>query len=153
MLSIHKGDLIESVKENAIVAHGCNAQGRMNSGFALQLRRKYPINHLYYVAAARSKALILGNNIHCNYYHADRQLSVVNMITQEFYGRDKHVVYVNYEAVESCMEKAACYAKLVNLPLHFPFIGGGLANGNRDRLMGIFESCTKDIQANLWIPT
>lgn len=147
MLKILKGNLFEYAVPRCIIAHGCNAQGKMKSGFAKQLRRIYPRAYLQYRLAYIEGNLKVGDWILVNC----RGVEVFNAITQEYYGRNKDVVYVDYSAVESTLKHIAKHALKEDLPIHMPFIGGGLANGNRDQLMSIFESVFKQNNAMLYL--
>lgn len=147
MLTIRNGDLFENITEPCVIAHGCNAQGKMNSGFAKELRRHHPKAHLAYLKAYHEDGLALGNVIFCNL----QKVHVANIITQEFYGRDRSVTYVDYAAVEKGLLRTKQYAHVNRLPILLPFIGGGLANGDHEVLMRIFNNVLHDVQATLWL--
>lgn len=147
MLEIKHGDLFAFVKEPAVIAHGCNAQGKMGSGFARILRNRFPAAYLAYRKAYLEDGLALGDIVFAN----TRGFHIANIITQETYGRDKTKVYVHYPAVEQGLKLTKQYASINHLPIHLPFIGGGLANGDCDVLLNIFESVLYDVQATLWI--
>jgi hypothetical protein len=83
----------------------------------------------------------------CGKYH------ICNAITQEFYGRDKNVVYVDYDAVEKSLTQVAHYALTSTLDVHLPFIGAGLANGDEKRLLSIFKKVFDGVSATLWLHT
>lgn len=146
MLTIQYGNLFEKAPARCIIAHGCNAQGRMNSGFAKELRQRYPANHLDYHLAFCDEGLELGDVVYCEKYSR----IIANMITQEFYGRDKAITYVDYHAVETGMRQVCAKAQSMELSLHFPFIGAGLANGDPEILLNILTETTKNVDATLW---
>jgi O-acetyl-ADP-ribose deacetylase (regulator of RNase III) len=149
-LKIVEGDLFANVKPPALIVHGCNAQGKMESGFAGKLRNKFPDAYKIYKTAEEAHGLMLGD---INGYTDTDGHIIVNAITQEFYGNDKSIVYVDYEAVEKALSTVARFAAQLpgGIPIHLPFIGGGLANGNRDKLLEIFERVFKDSDATLWL--
>lgn len=147
-LKIKQGDLFSNAKAPCVIVHGCNAQGVMASGFADKLRMKFPDAYSCYKKAEKELGLNLGDVSVVSYQ--DGTL-VANAITQEFYGRDKSKVYVDYEAVERALEKVAGYSKQHNIPVHLPFIGGGLANGDRSTLEEIFKRVFEEVDATLWI--
>lgn len=150
MLTVKHGDLFANVKPPALIVHGCNAQGKMASGFARKLRSRFPDAYKVYKAAEEAHGLMMGD---INGYTDTDGHIIVNAITQEFYGTDKNVVYVDYEAVEKALGTVARLAAqpLSGVAIHLPFIGGGLANGNRDKLLEIFERVFKDSDATLWL--
>lgn len=148
MLTIKQGDLFEAAtKERCIIAHGCNAQGVMGSGFALLIRKKYPRAWASY--QLRGVNLKVGQIVPS--FGKEHHNIVINCITQEFFGRDTSRVYVDYEAVKKCMWHVADIAKDYQLPVHIPLIGGGLANGNRNMLVKIFEDAFLSTNATLWL--
>lgn len=146
MLTIKNGNLFENIPDACVIAHGCNAQGKMNSGFAKELRQRYPINYLQYYTEFCSEGLYLGEVIYCDHY----SVLIANIITQEFYGRDSLTTYVDYHAVETGMRDVSLRAEKLGLSLHFPFIGAGLANGDQNLLLEILTESTKNIDATLW---
>lgn len=119
---IYKQGSLLNVTEG-IIAHGCNAQGVMGSGIAKQIRDKYPEAYQTYLLQCQSKPGLLGST---SLVEVTKTLKVANCITQEFYGRDPKLVYVDYSALCRCM------TTLVYQPedIHIPKIGAGLANGN-----------------------
>ncbi len=140
-MKIVQGDIL-AAPAYGVLAHGCNAQGKYQSGMAGQIRAMYPKAYDDYMAHYEKFGLIPGDVVYSE-IHPD--FTIANCITQKYYGRDKSVVYVYYEAVERSVRQAALYAKSRNLPLYFPRIGAGLANGDWGHLSGILARCTEDV--------
>lgn len=111
--------------DDGIILHGCNAQGVMGSGVALQVKTKYPEAYQTYLEDYSSGNLSLGS---ISVHYANPELVIVSAITQEFYGRDHSVRYINYGAI------ASVFAKVRNAfpgwTVHIPKIGAGLGNGD-----------------------
>ena len=149
MLTVKEGDLFKHAKARCLIAHGCNAQGVMGSGVALEIKTRFPGAYESYKLAHDNGRNKLGQII---YAHHDG-IIIANCITQEFFGRDKNELYVSYSAVDKCMNELASFILYFekNLPVHLPFIGGGLANGSREKLMQIFEQAFQKTDATLWI--
>jgi O-acetyl-ADP-ribose deacetylase (regulator of RNase III) len=136
MLSINKG----------IIAHGCNAQGVMGAGIAKQIKTKYPTAFELY----RQKCLsipfdyryqLLGEVV----WYASGDLIIANCITQLYYGRDQNRDYVSYQAIEQCFKEINNQALFDEpLPIYFPKIGAGLANGNWDIIAEIIDRVLDD---------
>lgn len=139
---------------NGIIVHGCNAQGVMGSGFADTLRKTYPGAYRIYRQAYEKDGLHLGE---VHYYRHPIELDgsqviIANAITQQYYGRDKSVVYVDYPAVSKCFESVAKLARVTGLPVHFPLVGCGLANGQWNEVSSRIEQALgPDIDKTLWI--
>ena len=150
MLTIKKGNLFEHATRDCIIAHGCNAQGVMGSGVAKEIKQRFPEAYQVYQLQNKKGAMKLGT---VTIATCANNIVVANCITQEFYGRDPRRVYVDYDAVTECMLQLDVLPTLLKFdyPLHIPFIGGGLANGNRDILLEIFEKELANVEATLWL--
>lgn len=134
---------------SGILVHGCNAQGALGSGFAKKLVARYPQVLWDYRRAAARSPLALGQ---CVVSHVQPSLYVVSAITQEFYGRDPHRVYVSYEAVQTAFEQVNALAQALGLPVVFPALGAGLAGGSWPRIQDIIEeTLSRDVAATLFI--
>ena len=135
MIEYRKGNLFSAYSTPAIIVHGCNAQGVMGSGFAKQFKEEFPEAYLQYL---NQYSYSLGQVIAMDY----GDLTVCSAITQTFYGRDASVRYVDYLAVQTALGKVVSLAE--GRPIYMPFIGGGLANGDRRILAEIFEGVFQD---------
>ena len=146
------GNLL-SVKEGIIV-HGCNAQGVMGSGVAAAVRAAYPGAYEVYRAAHQRRrqagqSLEMGSVV---WFTASRspKLAIANAITQEFFGRDPAVRYVDYDAVRMAFRRVAAVAREHGLAVHYPQIGAGLGNGDWSILSGIIATELGDVPHTLW---
>lgn len=147
MLKITEGDLFEYAAPGSIIAHGCNSLGVMGSGFADEIRRRFPMVHLHYLMLGRKRQLKLGSYVQVY----TRGYSIYNLITQKDYGRDKDVVYVDYDALAKSLKYVADYCHTHKETAHFPLIGGGLANGDKDRLISIYTDTFKHSDGILYL--
>ena len=126
-IPIIHGDILD--EDFGIIVHGVNAQGKMNSGIARDIRNKYPrvyddyINHF----TRQDRFVKVGEAV---ITEISPQLKIISAVTQKFYGRDPNVVYVNYNAIENIFQRISNYALSTRLPVKFPMIGCGLANGS-----------------------
>lgn len=131
------GDLLDSGLR--CIAHGCNAQGVMKSGIAKAIRARYPIAFTKYREAyeAQNDNLTLGQVIRAD-VSSDR--TILNVITQEFYGRDPNTVYVDYDAIRYAMYSINLITACGGFhSVGFPLIGAGLANGDWTIISRIIE--------------
>jgi O-acetyl-ADP-ribose deacetylase (regulator of RNase III) len=146
MAIVHK-NLVE--EERGIIVHGVNAQGKFGAGFAKQLSQKYPHVMLDYLHKYRTTGLHLGDIITT---HIWKDLYIVSGVTQQYYGRNPHVTYVSYPAIKTVFEKVNVLALELNLPVKFPLIGCGLANGEwsivREIIRGALDP---SIDASLYV--
>lgn len=74
---------------------------------------------------------------------------IVHAFTQLYFGRDKDVVYVNYEAVRRCFKtltEEICSPRVESIAM--PKIGAGLANGD----WNIISNIIKEESGSIWQP-
>lgn len=149
MVKIFKGNLLESDCE--FIAHGVNCQGVMNSGIAGQIRKKWPKVYDEYMRLFDEYELVrhdlLGQVAPASICMG--QLIVYNVFTQYKYGRDKNVRYVNYAAVYRGLKHVAHNVASIDfdrrsdpygpVPIGIPWIGCGLANGEKSIILEILE--------------
>lgn len=147
------GDLMSAPEP--FIAHGCNAQGVMGSGVAKLIRDKYPEAYTEYRAEYDRKGLAVGETVWVNC----GQHTVINAITQEFYGRDPDVVYVDYDGLATAMGMIDLVAVVLNASLEpghttrvaMPLIGAGLANGSWTKIAEIIENESKYFQPVVYL--
>jgi O-acetyl-ADP-ribose deacetylase (regulator of RNase III) len=135
------GDVTEA--EEPTILHGCNAQGRMNSGVAKAIREKFPeayeIYKIYETKIGLSLGMVCGNR--------SKNKFILNAITQDQDGKDRKR-YVCYEAVATALERINCTFDFCNKPriIAMPKIGAGLGGGNWKIISTIIEETLTDIQ-------
>lgn len=132
-----------------VIVHGCNAQGRMASGFAKELRARFPGAYDDYMVAHGNGALELGANIiHVNDEH---NVIISNSITQNRYGYDGKK-YVSYDGIDTCFENLNNMLKQLgnNVHVHYPLIGADLGGGNWNVISEIIESRLNDVHKHLY---
>jgi O-acetyl-ADP-ribose deacetylase (regulator of RNase III) len=144
-MKIVKGNLIELAKngEFDVIAHGCNCFCKQKSGLAKQmvenfdteysdakydfLKEEFTLENPYTAGDINKLGQIqyefrnIPNNKH---------IYVVNCYTQYNYGKDPNKVYADYEAIALCFKKINF--KFHGKKLGLPWIGCGLANGNKE---------------------
>lgn len=153
MLYVHEGNLLDNVHSGVIV-HGCNSKGVMGSGFAKQVRDKYPKAFDDYAARKQHYGLKMGEVISTVTTDVNNKYLVIcNAITQKEFGTDKNVVYVNYESIASAFKQVYKIARDYGLAdIHFPKIGAGLANGDWDKILEIIKLNAPDNRRlHLWV--
>jgi len=130
------GDLLDAPEH--IIVHGCNAQGVMGSGVAKAIRDTYPEAYNLYRHRYNQQGLQLGEII---VYEYDSCRMVVNMITQEFYGKDGKQ-YASYEAIETGFRNLHAWIGetfMADPGVAIPMIGSGLGGGDWDKIAAIIE--------------
>ncbi len=135
MIKYIYGDIfLEENLSNAIVAHGCNAQGVMGKGFAKIVRKKFPKCFKLYKQRHVANGLKTGEIV---WYSHEDGLVIANCITQEFYGYNKD--FLDYDAIDVIMNSLCLSAAERCVPLRMPQIGAMLGGGSWDRTSSIIE--------------
>lgn len=147
-VTVMKGDILFVTK--GIIVHGCNAQGKMGSGLASEIRNKYPGNYEYYLSVFESTGLHLNEVLF--YKVPNSKLVIANAITQLYYGREYGKRYVNYDAIRLAFKEVTRYALENKLSVHFPKIGAGLAGGNWKLIKEIITGeMHEDVDYYFWL--
>lgn len=137
MIKYVKGDLLSSGLP--LLAHGCNMQGVMGSGIALQIKREYPYAYSAYIKGLRDGRQ-LGDIIPS---FSENNPIIINCLTQKDYGKDGKV-YVSYKAIEDCFNKLFFFCDEWEIPeMGMPKIGAGLGGGDWNRIENILKSSMK----------
>jgi len=119
-----------------VIGHGCNASGGFGSGVAGAIRKKWPEMYDLYKHHHKHGLLELGTT---HYARINRNLLVVNMITQQRYGYDGKK-YADEEAIVRTMQNLMLMADMWTLPVYVPKIGCGLGGLDyNDDVEPIFE--------------
>jgi hypothetical protein len=146
------GDLFDYANDGCTILHIVNCQNKFGAGFAKVLAKKYPIvkgyYHMFFDANSDVDIDQMLGYVQVCVADQEKQVLVGNMFCQEFYGRDKNIVYVDYDAVRvACEFYGATNAKIkiehgdtnVLNKIMMPMIGTGLANGDWDIISNIIK--------------
>jgi len=138
-----KGDLLELARQGYfdIVVHGANCQSTMNSGIARQIREQYPQAFYADVDDRRSPGNKLGS---VTFAEADG-FTIVNAYTQLTYNKkgEEFKDRFEYAAFEKILRGLAKYHGQARFG--FPYIGMGLAGGNKQIILGLLEDFSDSI--------
>ena len=174
MIEVVEGDILGL--QRGILVHGCNCHGVMGGGIAKLIRNKWPSVYLAYKYRYEDSGLFLGDTIsvsqdslgevdssdelraatrkHIQSFTLElpSKLVVVNAMTQYDFGRDPEVVYVDYDALEAAFGRVRLLARDLKLPVHFPMIGCGLANGKWEEVSARIERALgPEVEKTLWV--
>lgn len=143
-----KGDLLEAPEK--YILHGCNAQGKMGPVIAAMIKAKYPIAYLAYKASEQYGGMKLGR---ITYAGQEDGKVIINGITQEFYGRNPNIQYVDYWAMREVMQGVDWlmhnWAERMGhvVPVAMPLIGAGHGGGDWNIIEKIIEEESVHFQA------
>jgi len=178
-MKIIKGDLIKLALEGNfdVIAHGCNCMCTMGAGIAVPMQKEFGCNegNLFKMERKKFKGDMnklgtieyelyalgeyegdLGKGLEASPYMCknvewdEGDLYVVNAYTQYNYGRnhkDGTGKPIDYAALELCMKKINHTFKHKKLGL--PWIGCGLAGGDKQIVAEIFERCLTDVKLTI----
>lgn len=145
---------------HGVIVHGCNSHGVMGSGIAKKIRERHSeVFDVYYeeytkgVIAGRP-CLQLGSYTYCliSPTHV-----IVNAVTQQNFGRNPGIVYVDYDALAlafKMMTTSDSDIRKIGLMygIHFPLIGCGLANGEWDIVSSLIDQNVSDeFEKTVWM--
>ena len=135
-----KGNLINMAEQGKfnVIVQGCNCFNTMGGGIAKEIRQRYPAAASIDIDTVRGDYNKLGN---WTEYDTDKFV-IVNAYTQ-----------YNMSTGEDVFEYTA-FALILQKLLHtygskamgFPFIGMGLAGGDKDRIMAMLEQFATDVR-------
>lgn len=111
--------------KSGIIGHGVNCQGVMGSGVAQQLRDKYPQIYDSYVVFCQQHYFPSERLGLVDFIAVSSNLTIANMFTQEFYGKDGKV-YASSDAIRKTLIRVANKASRLKCNVFVPQIGCGL---------------------------
>lgn len=142
LIKLVNGDLLDA-KEN-LICHQVNTNGRMGSGVAKQIKKKwFEVFEAYecLCEAVPNHESIMG---HAHVVRINENQSVVNLFGQKNYGRDGKR-YTDYEALYTALEEVARIARHKNLSVAFPYkMSSDLGGGDWNIVYAMIESVFKN---------
>ncbi len=141
---IKKGNLFDS--ECKIIAHGVNCQGTFGSGVARQIAKLYPYAKTMYLSKHHGERWNVGDVQFVNC--VDK--IIANCATQKFYGRSG--VYIDYDGLALCLNKVFNFAEQEICGVAIPWIGCGLAGGDKETVRKILQQCYqgRELYLEIW---
>jgi O-acetyl-ADP-ribose deacetylase (regulator of RNase III) len=140
-ITYKQGNVLDVVGRNTILAHGVNCRGAFGAGIARQIAERWPEVRKAYMDKYWSEGWHLGETQLVRLPRPEYTQKLVwnfngygiiaNCATQLGYGyKLTQNVYVNYEAVERCLEQVFGWANFRKQLVVMPKIGAGLAGGD-----------------------
>lgn len=135
MIQYVKGDATNPIGDGMkLLPHICTTAGGWGRGYVLALSKKWSDPEFMYRSwfkkgenpAKGTRQFELGA---VQYIPVEKNICVVNMISQEGYSRPG-LPAIRYEALEQCLEKLVDVALKNKASIHMPRIGAGLAGGD-----------------------
>lgn len=142
-MKIIKGDLIKHAQGGNfnIIAHGCNCHNTMGSGIARQIREQYPAAYEVDCTTVKGDYNKLGNYT----VMLGKQFNIVNAYTQYYFNTNGSTDDVfEYAAFELILKKLV--RQYPGCRFGFPFIGSGLACGNKERILTLLDCFAQNVK-------
>ena len=151
-----KGNLLDLAEagEFDIVVQGCNCFNTMGGGIAKEIRERYPEVAKADAETERGDYRKLGTYTEGFAWFNERKVNdtdfdannyiIVNAYTQYKMSTGQDVF--EYTAFELILQKLA--HEYPNTRIGFPYIGMGLAGGDKERIMAMLENFAKKIDAS-----
>lgn len=140
------GDLFLSDAD--ALAHGCNCQGVMGAGIAVQFKKRYPEMFKQYQEECRTKRFVIGSVL--PYFASDGRL-IFNLGTQKYPGPN-----ADLKAIEHCLYVITSYPTRKNETLKsiaLPRIGCGLGGLSWKDVQEVIEGVGAFTKINLIVYT
>lgn len=165
MIRYLKGDATrpELDQNPGMIMHICNNRGGWGRGFVVAVSKRWPQPEAAYRkwhlegVSTSGAPFQLGQT---QTVRVESNLSVINMIAQEGYGKNNTALHqtdeanatppIRYEALEECLMKVAFTATLAGATLHAPRMGTGLAGGQWSRIEEIIERTLYEIPVTIY---
>ena len=144
------GDLLEA--EENLILHQVNCQGKMGSGIAVQVKKKwYNVYEEYYNMYRNfqeSPNIMLGM---AQVVGIGDKKAVVNLFGQNNYGYDGSR-YTSYDALMTALERTAVVAKKYNLSVAIPNkLGSDRGGASWNVVLAMIEESFKDNEKDVVI--
>jgi len=134
-----------------IIAHGVNCRNAFGSGVAGQIAKLYPEVKEAYHKKYEDKGWKLGDVQYVNAILKHDKV-FANCATQDDFGYSGKCL-ADYDAIESCFEELLEMCELSRFSLAMPWIGCGLAAGNKTVVKQILEDVFKDSDVTVKVYT
>ena len=144
MLKHTKGNLLDLAEQGAfdVIVQGCNCFCTMGSGIAKEIRERYPMAYQVDQLTEHGDIMKLGGwtEVHPGTF------LIVNAYTQYgFNGPGNNADVFEYTSFQLILQKLAALHGTKDFG--FPYIGMGLAGGDKKRILAMLEDFAEQVSA------
>jgi O-acetyl-ADP-ribose deacetylase (regulator of RNase III) len=146
------GNIIDMAEQGTfdVIVHGCNCHNTMGSGIAAEIRKRYPGAYEADCLATKqwpNPVAKLGNFSTYATSGIGNPFVIVNAYTQLDYNKkdEEFIDRFEYESFYLILKKLEV---LGPVNFGFPYIGMGLAGGDRSRIIKMLEDFADKVSAN-----
>ena len=151
MIKHIKGNLIDLAEQGEfdIIVHGCNCQNTMGSGIAKEIRERYPqaydVDNTYHRAICIDfDGQVIQKLGNYTVAYMDNDVTIINAYTQ-FHYLPRGVDHFEYDSFNLILRKLL--VGYSDKRIGFPYIGMGLAGGDKDRIIAMLEAFAEKVTA------
>jgi O-acetyl-ADP-ribose deacetylase (regulator of RNase III) len=144
MLKHTRGNLLDLAEQGAfdVIVQGCNCFNTMGSGIAREIRERYPMAYEIDQLTQRGDIMKLG----CWTEAEPSTFIIVNAYTQYGFNANGNTADVfEYTSFQLILQKLL--ERYGKRDFGFPYIGMGLAGGDRARIMAMLEWFAEQVTA------
>ena len=147
MLNHTKGNLLDLAVQGKfnIIMHGCNCFNTMGSGIAREIRERFPEAAMVDSMTESGDKSKLGSITVSGAPNELGGFVIVNAYTQYSTSKAREDVF-EYEAFQKILNAFVKDAG-PGMNIGLPYIGMGLAGGNKERIMGMIEDFAQKVSA------
>ena len=140
MLIKTKGNLLDLAEQGHfdVIVQGCNCFNTMGGGIAREIRERYPLAAKVDAETTSGDYMKLGNWT----YHKEPKFTIINAYTQ--YNTSQGTDVFEYTAFQLILEKLI---RLGGVRFGLPYIGMGLAGGDKDIIIPMIEWFADEVSA------
>lgn len=144
-----KGNLFWSTFSFDAIGHGCNAEGVMGAGIAVEFKRRWPKMFEFYRKVCKNGTLKAGELLEYKATLNDKPIVIYNLMTQKTIREGATLKYIQ-EAFEMMIERAEENGiKSIGIPR----IGAGLGGLRWEDIEKIIEDCLKSSDIQITVVT
>lgn len=119
--------------DNGVLAHIVNDIGVMGAGIAKAIAEEWPlVEQEYFNITANIPTWDLGSKV--LFVPINKRLTVANLFAQKGIKSKDNKVPIQYDWLQTCLDKLFEYAIEEKKDIRIPRIGSGLARGNWDKI-------------------
>ena len=154
MIKVIAGDVLDEQyyphkTGNKLIVHLCNSEGYWKKGFVVALSKKFPQPEAEY------RKLVTPTLGTVQFVQVQNDIFVGNMIGQQGIkvlrdGSAKGCPPIRYDAIYTCLEEVAKFAKQNNCVVYACKFGSGLAGGSEKVILALLEVVLKDLDVTVF---
>lgn len=135
---------------NKVIVHVCNNIGAWGAGFVKAISAKWSEPEEYF--REWSGYGVAGNYFlgQVQYVQVESDIWVANMVAQNGIRSADNPIPLDYVSLKYCLTEVADTARWMEMSVHMPRIGCGLAGGKWDKVRPVINSTMSDLSVTVY---